>query len=396
MTSPTSAPLDSRPLVTPRFLLLVSVQLSFGLGFASFFLLPKFLTTELGAPPNVIGRIAAAATLANVAAVPFVGSWIDRGARGRLLLTGCALNALAALGFTAVHHVGPTVYLLRIVQGVAFTLTFNTAATLVVDRAPAHKLGQALGLFGSALLCTNAIGPSIAEPLAAAAGWSAVFLFAALTSALAAALATLVSDDPRSVSAKPVAPWRVPNRLRWIFGIIATGGAGLGVMFTFSQPFALALGIQRVSGFFVGYTAAAIGVRVLFGNLADRIGRKRVATGALAVYACAVAATAGLRPGLLELCGAGLGLSQGLFYPALNAMALEGVPREHQGRVMALFNGSFNGGFAASVLGTGVIATHAGYPSVFLSVAAVTALGAIALARLPTPLEDEGGVQVSM
>lgn len=383
MTSPSTSPFERSALVTPRFLLLVSLQLCFGLSYATFYLLPKYLTTELGAPPTVIGRVMAAATLANLAAVPIVGAWIDRGGRGRLIFAGCLLNALGAFGFTLVHHVGPAIYALRVVQGFAFTLTFNTAATLVVEQAPTAKLGQALGLFGSAMLCTNALGPSIAEPLAAYAGWRSVFVAAALSALVAGAIATFVTDERPSARRDSASSWRISTRLWWILAIIATGGASLGVMFTFSQPFAIALGIRRVSGFFVGYTVAAISVRAAVGDLADRLGRRRVAAAALAAYALAVAGTAGLRPGLLELCGAGLGVSQGLFYPALNALALEGVDKEHQGRVMAFFNGAFNGGFASSVLGAGVIAAHAGYPAVFLTVGAVTALGVIALLRLP-------------
>jgi MFS family permease len=377
---------EADSLFTPRFLLIVAVQLCFGLGFASFFLLPKYLTTEFGASPAVIGLVVATATIANVLSVPFVGAWIDRASRARLLLAGCAASALSALGFMVVHDVGPVIYALRVLQGVGFTLTFNTAGTLVVDQAPARKLGQALGLFGSALLCTNAIGPAIAEPLAARVGWHAVFAFAALSAVVAGGLTLLVKDDRDHERVERRAPsaWRATPRLFWIFAIIATGGAALGVMFTFSQPFALAVGIRRVSGFFVAYTLAAIFVRVAAGNLADRIGRQRVATLALAAYSVAVFSTAWLRPGLLELCGAGLGLSQGLFYPALNALALERVAREHQGRVMAFFNGAFNGGFALSVLGAGVIATHASYPAVFVVVGSVTALGALALARLPS------------
>ena len=58
--------------------------------------------------------------------------------------------------------------------------------------------------------------------------------------------------------------------------VAAVWGAAFGAMFTFSQPFALELGITRVRGFFIAYTAAALFSRLGIGGLADRVGRLRV------------------------------------------------------------------------------------------------------------------------
>ena len=58
--------------------MLLAIQLAHGFAFSSFFLLPKFLTTELGAGPELIGRITAVAGIAGVLSVPLVGIWIDR------------------------------------------------------------------------------------------------------------------------------------------------------------------------------------------------------------------------------------------------------------------------------------------------------------------------------
>ena len=41
-------------------------------------------------------------------------------------------------------------YAVRVLQGISYTLYFVAAATLVADLAPASRLGQALGWFGSA------------------------------------------------------------------------------------------------------------------------------------------------------------------------------------------------------------------------------------------------------
>ncbi|HEX7453572.1 MAG TPA: MFS transporter, partial [Polyangiaceae bacterium] len=144
-------------------------------------------------------------------------------------------------------------------------------------------------------------------------------------------------------------------------------GAGFGVMFTFTQPFALLLGAEKVSGLFLGYTACAVLVRLGLGSIADRFGRRRIAFAALVLYGLVACMTSQLRPSLLFAFGAGMGLAHGLLYPALNALAVDGVPRARRGAVMTYFLGCFNGGFALCVLGMGLVAKSHGYPIVFLA-----------------------------
>ena len=66
-----------------------------------------------------------------------------------------------------------------------------------------------------------------------------------------------------------------PQQLR-VTAAISLVGVALGAMFTFHQPFALELGMTRVRSFFVAYAIAAVVMRVGFGSLIDRAGRRRV------------------------------------------------------------------------------------------------------------------------
>ena len=68
--------------------------------------------------------------------------------------------------------------------------------------------------------------------------------------------------------------------------LTASGLAGVtfGALFTFHQPYVLALGITRVSDFLVAYAIAAVFVRAFLGGLADRLGRLRVTEFSLGVY----------------------------------------------------------------------------------------------------------------
>src|SRR5690606_32932666 len=140
-----------------------------------------------------------------------------------------------------------------------------------------------------------------------------------------------------------------------------------------------------VGGFFLGYTVAAVLVRVLLGGLPDRFGRLRVGRIALAGYAIVVAAMSQLTPNSLVFFGVAFGMVHGMMYPALNAVAVEGASDSQRGKVMSFYNGSFNLGVATSSFGLGHVAEAWGYSSVFWITAAgiAVALPVLLLVRDP-------------
>jgi MFS family permease len=363
--------------------LVLATQFTFGFAFSSFFLLPKFVVTELHGTPSQVGFVGALAVSAAVLVSPLCGKLLDRGKRRPQILLGCLLSALSALSFLAVTEVGPYLYAVRAVQGVAYTLYFVAAGTLVADLSPPSRLGQALGWFGAGGLLMNAIATMVAERIAHSFGWHAVFYAAAASGSLGALLSLLLREpqyEPLPRTPEPLPSLPSPSGQRWsvLYGA-AAGGAAFGAMFTFTQPLALSLGDVNISPLFAGYTAAALLVRLGFGNLADRIGRARVGGAALVLYSLVVAATAGLARGWLGVLGLGFGLAHGAFYPSLNALALEGVARKDRGSMGAWFNAAFNAGVLLVTFCFGQVAQSYGYRVVFLLVACLTASGSFAL-----------------
>jgi MFS family permease len=120
-----------------------------------------------------------------------------------------------------------------------------------------------------------------------------------------------------------------------------------------------------VRSFFVAYASAAVVMRVGFGSLIDRAGRRRVVLVTLALYLLVVGGMSALQPGWLPVFGAALGVAHGLFYPAYNALAVEAVSPHERGKLIGLFQAGFNFGVAAGALALGIVAERAGYPAVF-------------------------------
>jgi MFS family permease len=162
-------------------------------------------------------------------------------------------------------------------------------------------------------------------------------------------------------------------------------GATYSALFVFHQPFALALGAKRLGAFFVGFTAAAMLMRLGFGGLGDRIGHRRAVMLSLVLYSAVPLAVAHMNPSLLWAYGAAFGLAHGVAYPTAIAYATERAPRATRGRVIGVFSAAFNVGSSTGALTWGYVASHAGYPALFFAASATIASGLLALGVAKDP-----------
>ena len=373
-------------LFTRPFVLLLLAQSSFGMSFSAMFLLPKYLKLALQASDAEVGVTQALGGFAGVFAFPVVGVLNDRFGRRIFVILGPILMTLTALAMGHVHSVGVLLCGLRMLQGLAFAMLFNSASTLVADGVPRAQLGRGLALFGASMLATNALAPAMAEPLAQAYGWPSMFRLAIAWGVLSVVLSFFVPegrtippahDQPRAGALSLL----LARGARRVVLLMVAAGAGFGAVFTFHQPYALRLGIARVSGFFVSYAVFALVVRLVFMARLDRLDRQRASAISLFVYALAIAATAFIRPGVLELVGGVMGLAQGVYYPVFNALAIESVPVHQRGSMMALYHGGFNAGLALASLLGGAFAERFGYMALFFLCGGLTALASLVLLR---------------
>ncbi len=374
----TSKRAPAERLWTPALVRLIAAAAMWGFAHACFVLLPKYLAVELGVGAKEIGRTKGAFGLASVPLAGVAGWLVDRRPTRVALAAGAIVLALSALGFAASDTFGPHVYALRAMQALANALVVTAVGVAVTEIAPASRLSQAIGLTGATMLAMNAVAPVVVEPLAASAGWNAVFVLAA-----AVALGSLgFLVGMREPCAKlpheaHVNTARSATDAGFPFGyatVSAASGVAFGTVMAFQQPLSLASGRADVSGFLAAFAAGALGLRLFAGALPDRIGRRRAATIALAAYALGTAALGVTPLALMNAMGLFLGLSHGLFFPALNVLMLSRVPLERRGRTLAVFTGSFHFGVAITAL-LGPIAEVAGYPAVFALAGTVCALG---------------------
>ena len=365
-------------LWSPAFLRVTLANFCFFLTFASFFLLPLHVRA-LGGTERTVGFVMGTNGVAGLVSVFLLGRVLDRYDRVAFLRAGLAVMLVATLGYLAVDSIGPLLFGLRIVQGVAFAAGFNAASTLAAELAPPARRAAALGLFGVSTLGTHALAPTIGELLLHAGGFRLLFLVAAVYSAIGLVL-TAGLPPSRARGATHGTPLAFERGLVATIAVVGLAGIAFGTVITFMPTFVRHdAQLGSVSTFFLSYTAAAIATRFGAGGLGDTWGYRAVIVPSMSVLGVSIAALATVHTVVaLAAVGVVFGVAQGIVYPTLNAFAIGFVPDGQLGRLQTLFNGTFNLGVTAGSFVLGGVADAYGHRTVFVC-AGTTALLAVAL-----------------
>ena len=379
MRSPVTSISPQSPVPAHAFAALTAANFCFFMGFATFFLLPKYLMIELDAAEREVGLLMAGYGISMIACLPWVGVGSDRHGRRPYLLFGAGLLALTAVAFVFIRTLDAFPYLLRGLQGIAFACWFVNASTLAVDLVDPARRGSALGLFGVSTLVTYGAAPALAEWVAGVQGFTPVFALAAGWCAVAGLLSLRLPVPPRA--AKPGHATRSWFRLvtRSAIGRICFNallmGLAFGTVLVFCQPQALAKGIAPVTALPLSFAMTSIVIRLGFSGLVDGRAQRTVL---LVSLICMALGTGGLADvdGRLAyaMCGALVGIGHSLAYPTLNVLLINRLPAHEHGTGMSLFVAAFNVGTILAQVGFGLLIPHLGLSPIFLIAAAAVLL----------------------
>lgn len=369
-------------MYTKPFVLAALANFLFFCNLNVYTLLPLYIQA-LGGREGQIGTIMAMFSVAALVCQAGMAPWLDRWGRKPVILLAAGAATIVSLAFVASTSLGWHFYLLRFLQGGAFSLFLTSNLTLIADLAPPSRRAEAVGIFGVSGLVSIAIAPALGEMILRAWGFPALFA-ASLLVALATVgvcLATTVPAPERSKETLRLGPgfWRT-------FAPVLTSAFQFGlansIVFVFLPPFARQVGIPRIGPFYVVYTAMAIAVRFLGGRLADRFGRWQVILPSLAGLALGVLLFSVLQSTwLLLLIALVNGTSHGFVYPATSAMAFDRAPSGARGRALSAYNMAALTGGAVGAIGFGWLAQHVGYRPGFVATGLLLAVGALVFWR---------------
>ncbi len=375
---------DTR-LFTRPFVLCSLANLLQGIAFNLFLHFPGFLK-QVGADEAEIGWIFSLTALASIGVRPAIGRIMDLHGRRGIILLGNGINLVAILGYLSLTELGPSVYLVRILHGLAEALLFTSLFTYAADQVPRQRLTQGLSIFGVSGMLPMSLSGVLGDVILARSGYSLLFLIAFGFSIGALLVSLTLYDAPADRSEEDEPP-------RGFFAAMGQGNLvplwwmatvfsiALAAMFTFMKTYVMETGAGTVGGFFTAYTGIAIVLRVFLGWLPDRLGPKRVLLPAFAAQACGFfllsqagsaidVAVAGM------LCGAGHGYA----FPILFGMVVSRARDSERGSAMAIYTGLFDVGILVGGPSLGFVIETFGYSAMFASAGGLVAFGAVVFA----------------
>jgi MFS family permease len=336
-------------------------------------ILPPYLTGQAHAGPFVVGLAVGAPALTAVVARPLAGRWADRAGPVRVMLAGALVMAA---GGAALLPASSTAALLgaRLLVGIGEGAMMAAGVLWLLRLAGAHARGRSLGHVGLANYCGLAAGPLLAVALGGTGAYRAIFVAAALSPLLGAALAMPAGGHSAHAPGRP----QPADAGRWPVAGVLLAGAGLALV-NVGYVALLSFGAQAVSaggGYLVAtFGATVVAVRGLGGGLPDRLGATPVLVAAALAEAAGLAALV-VMPNTATVLGATMVLAAGqaLAVPALGILALRQVPASRQGLAAGLFFAFFDIGVGLGGPAVGLLAKLGGPRSAVEGAAVAVAL----------------------
>lgn len=337
---------------------------------------PRFAREELGASAAAAGAATTVFFAGALVTRPIVGRAMDRLGRRRFLLWPLAAMAVIALGFDALTTVWAAI-LLRLLQGV-FGSTFYTACAVVAtDLSPPERRASALARLSLTIYLGLAVGPSIGEWLLDRSG-TAPWVVAACGHLVALAAASRLPETTTEESrAAPVGSTAGLRRVVARPGIAQLcSGLGYACVIAFLPEYSRSIGLGSSGALFFAFAMSVLGVRLVSGRVADRVGYTAVAVPGLAVLV--------VGHSLLGLAWSTwvpfvamvlLGIGTGSVFPALASIAASRAPDTARGAALGIFLSFSDLGNAAAGPLVGAVVDATSIRWAFGTAALVAAVG---------------------
>lgn len=328
-----------------------------------------FFIKSLGGTEALAGMCAAFFCLVAVIVRPFVGWWLDNGARRVVLVVGLILLAVAPMGYVLAPVLAAAI-LLRMVHGAALSLSNSTTATVASDVIARPRFAEGMGYFGMATALASAIAPALGLELMGL-GFNVLYAAAAAISILALVLFCFVRAPRPKTEKRPLSIKGLVNR-----DSLPATCTMLVFMFTFGALenfvaiYAANEGLLSGSIYFVVMSVVLLLVRVFLGRLVDERGEAFFVYTGNAAMICALLLLA-FAPNAVTflLSGALAGYAFGGLEPALQSMAVHTAADETRGSANSTFLCGYDIGYGLGGGVAGVLITSVGYANMWAIVA---------------------------
>lgn len=325
-----------------------------------------FYIQSLGGSEAVAGICAAAFAFVAVIIRPFVGWWLDNGARKVALVVGLLLLGTAPLGYVFVPVLSMSIAF-RMLHGIGLSFSNSTTATVASDVICRPRFAEGMGYFGMATALASAIAPALGLSLMEGFGFGTLYAVAGGIAGLGLVLFAFVRTRKVNVPKKKLDLRTIINR-----DSLPAAATMLVFMLTFGALenfvaiFAAENSLPSGSIYFIVMSVMLLVVRVTLGKLVDQRGE------AIFVYTCNAAmlvafSLLALVPNTATyiLSAALAGYAFGGLEPSLQSMAVHTSTDETRGSANSTFLCGYDIGYGLGGGLAGSLITAMGYSSMW-------------------------------
>jgi len=344
--------------------------------------LPHYVDGPLGGGDVAVGIVVGCYAVTGLLLRPFAGRFADRVGRRPTVLVGSLLMAAAGFLYLVPAGIGGLI-VARLVLGAGEGAVFTAGSAWIIDIAPPERRGRVIGLYGLAVWGGLSVGPLVGQLIQHAAGYTPVWIFAALAPLLGALIAVRVPEpfQPQPAATRERHSLIAAEAVRPGLAL-AMGSIGYAAVATFVVLHLDERGIGHGALAFGAFAAMVVLTRLIGGGLPDRLGPARVAIAAALVEAAGLTALALAQTLPVALAGAlAMGAAFSLLYPSLSLIVIDGLPEARRGAALGTFTAFFDAGIGFGAPLAGLAAALSGYQGSFLLAAAI-ALGSAAMIAL--------------
>ena len=328
----------------PNFSRLFAAAFLQELSFALLIHFPGYLS-DLGATEGVIGVLYSASAIVSLVFRPWLGRILDLTHRRTVLLVTGVFNIVVVLGLITTSSFGPYLWILFLAQRTFQVALFTTMMTYGADTIPIKRRTQGLAIYGLSGLIPISFAGYLGDTVIAAAGFSRLFLVAAVSSIASWLI----------IWALPVLPvrGRQPRRSFWQAFVqrnlmplwFASFLFFLGVesLFTFLRTYVDDRQVGSVGLFFAVYGTSAVITRIIGGSRYDALPHRTLLVTSVAVFGSGLVLLAVAQTAWLMILSAFVtGTAHGTAFPLMSSEVVNRARVSERGSAMSIFTSIFD------------------------------------------------------
>ena len=236
--------------------------------------LPAFLVSR-GAPMEITGIISSLMSLVALFGRPFAGAASDRFNKKKLMVLSYVMSIVCLFLYSKATTV-PMIIAVRILNGIAFSLSGTVSMAFGADFLPLARLGEGLGYIGIGTVVATMIGPQLGEFVEGHFGMEQIFVWASILNLVCAIGTYLIPYQPQTAPKKGKFRFKAenffaPELFMYVF-LIAMLSVGNGILLYYLKDYGTTRNIDNISLYYTVSSITTVLTKPFTGKWLDRKG----------------------------------------------------------------------------------------------------------------------------